>query len=160
MMTAGLTAGVLALGCSAPPSPSAGSNRPLAAAKLEPAPAPAHHHEQGHHPDHDHDHAAPPTAAAGLVRIADPGHVCMLSNRFLGEKTHVPVDVDGKTYFGCCANCAARIGERAEARNALDPVTGSPVDKAAAVLARDETNKVLYFESEETFARMQRERRQ
>lgn len=112
-------------------------------------------HESVHDHVHVHDQQA---QAQGLVRIADSSHICMLSNRFLGEKPHVPIDVEGKTYFGCCANCAARLGERPDARVAVDPVNGHTLDKAKAILARDATNKVLYFESEETFAQMQRSR--
>jgi YHS domain-containing protein len=91
-------------------------------------------------------------AEPGLVRIADPGNICMLSNRYLGEKQHVPVEVEGKTYFGCCAGCAGKLGNTPAARVAVDPVTGRELDKASAVLARDEHGKVSYFESEETFA--------
>src|SRR5262245_34141796 len=103
------SAAVLGLGCSAPPAPRV---QPRAAeAKQEIA----HAHDH----DHVHDHEAlPPAGAKGLVRI-EPQHVCMLSNRFLGEKPNVPVEVEGKTYFGCCANCAARIGSTAEARLAV-----------------------------------------
>jgi YHS domain-containing protein len=80
----------------------------------------------------------------------------MLSNRFLGERPHVPVSVEGKTYYGCCAACAARLAERPDAREARDPWTGATVDKGTAILVRDAENRVLYFESEETLARMQR----
>jgi hypothetical protein len=97
---------------------------------------------------------AVPAAAGKLVRIADHGEVCMLSNRFFGAgKQQVPADADGKKYYGCCARCAARLAQNAGARTAIDPVTGNPVDKASAVLAHDASNQVLYFESEASFAR-------
>lgn len=92
-----------------------------------------------------------PGAPAALTRI-DSGGVCMLSNRYLGEHADVPIQVEGKTYRGCCANCAARLGSHSEARTANDPVSGNPVDKATAVLARDANNRVYYFESEATLA--------
>jgi len=76
----------------------------------------------------------------------------MLSNRYLGERADVPIQVEGKTYRGCCANCAARLGSHPEARVAHDPVTGREVDKGSAVLARDAQNRVYYFESEETLS--------
>jgi hypothetical protein len=113
------------------------------------APAP-----QQHAHAEPHDHTAAP-AGSGLTRI-DSGGVCMLSNRYLGERPDVPVSVEGKTYHGCCANCAARLAERPDAREARDPVTGHTVDKGSAILARDAENRVLYFESEDTLARMQR----
>jgi YHS domain-containing protein len=67
----------------------------------------------------------------------------MLSNRYLGERERVPVTVAGHTYYGCCANCAARLGANASARVAIDPVSGHQVDKATAVIARDESNRLL-----------------
>jgi YHS domain-containing protein len=119
------------------------------ACSAPPAPVEEHSDEQ------PHEHAtAAPGASAGLVRI-ESGAVCMLSNRYLGDKPDVPVDVDGKTYHGCCANCAARLAARPETREALDPVSGHKIDKASAILARDSENRVLYFESEATLAQMQ-----
>ena len=79
----------------------------------------------------------------------------MLSNRYLGERPHVPVEVDGKTYYGCCANCAARLAQQAEAREARDAWTGHTIDKGSAIRARDTQNRVLYFENEQSFAQMQ-----
>jgi YHS domain-containing protein len=76
----------------------------------------------------------------------------MLSNRYLGERADIPIDVAGKTYHGCCANCAARLAAHEDMRTATDPVNGHPVDKATAVLARDASNRVHYFESELTLA--------
>jgi YHS domain-containing protein len=130
------------------------------------------HHEEHLHEAHEHEAvqplaaqatppqpaetqpsaAEPPAAAGVLTRISDHGGVCMLSNRYLGEKADVPIEVEGKTYRGCCANCAARLGSNPDARTANDPVTGKPVDKATAVMARDATNRVYYFESEATLA--------
>lgn len=129
------------LACNAPPSPVGASSDSLSG-------------EEAHEHVEPHEHAAAP-ASPGLTRI-DSGGVCMLSNRYLGDRPHVPVTVEGKTYYGCCANCAARLAERLDAREAVDPVTGHKVDKGSAILARDAENRVLYFESEETLARMQK----
>ena len=41
----------------------------------------------------------------------------------------------------------------AAARTASDPVSGKSVDKAVAVIGRNETGRVFYFESEDTFRR-------
>jgi hypothetical protein len=87
-----------------------------------------------------------------LERVEHPGSVCMLSNRYLGARPGVPIDVAGHTYHGCCANCAARIGASAALRTAIDPISGESVDKANAVLARDASNRLYYFASESTFA--------
>jgi YHS domain-containing protein len=133
------------LACNAPPAP-------VEEHQLEP-PAEEHQHAE----PHEHPAAPAPSAAAALTRI-ESGSVCMLSNRYLGDRPHVPVAVEGKTYYGCCANCAARLAERPDAREARDPLTGNAVDKGSAILARDTDNRVLYFESEETLAKMQRSR--
>jgi hypothetical protein len=121
---------------SEPAAASCGScgGEPQQAAAAKPAGAPVQHHDRT------------------VTRIDAHGGVCMLSNRYLGERPDIPIEVEGKTYHGCCANCAARLGMMEEARVATDPVTGHPVDKARALLAHDEENRLLYFESEATFA--------
>jgi YHS domain-containing protein len=146
-----LLSGLYGFACNAPPSPV----EPRAAEHQHSERHEAHEHSERHE---THEHTAAPTAAAkvaGLTRI-DTGSVCMLSNRYLGDRPQVPVAVEGKTYYGCCANCAARLAERPDAREARDPITGHTVDKGSAILARDAQNRVLYFESEASLARMQR----
>jgi YHS domain-containing protein len=49
--------------------------------------------------------------------------------------------------------CKEKLETNAAARTGKDPVSGAPVDKASAVIARDATGKVFYFESEATLAR-------
>ena len=90
------------------------------------------------------------TRAHELIRVEDPSTVCMVNNRFMGDK-QIPVIVDGKTYFGCCEMCKARLEHDQTARMATDPVSGHSIDKASAVIGRDTTNKVFYFENEATF---------
>ncbi|WP_146646480.1 TRASH domain-containing protein [Labilithrix luteola] len=65
----------------------------------------------------------------------------------------IPVSVDGKTYYGCCSSCKDKLMNNAAARTALDPVTQRPVDKATAVIGKTSSGKVVYFESDDTFAR-------
>jgi YHS domain-containing protein len=145
----------LAGACTATPAPA-----PEVKAPAEPVVAAVHVEEQHSCGMEGHSCGAEPQPAAageasanGLTRIGDHAGVCMLSNRYLGERADVPIQVEGKTYRGCCANCAARLGSVAEARIAKDPVTGHDVDKGTAVLARDANNRVYYFESEATFAK-------
>lgn len=76
-------------------------------------------------------------------------YVCMV-NDTLFQKEQIPVEVEGKTYFGCCEMCKARLSQDAGTRTATDPVTGEAVDKATAVIAAQADGDVLYFESEET----------
>jgi YHS domain-containing protein len=63
------------------------------------------------------------------------------------------VNVEGKTYYGCCAACKDKLRNNAAVRTAVDPITQRPVDKAAAVIGKTDSGKVLYFESEDTFTR-------
>lgn len=65
-------------------------------------------------------------------------------------KPQIPVEVDGRTYFGCCPMCKERLNKEPAVRTARDPVTGQEVDKATAVIMRDATGKILYFASETT----------
>lgn len=77
--------------------------------------------------------------------------VCMVNNQFM-DKDQIPVQVENKTYYGCCEMCKERLTKDAAARTAVDPVTGKTVDKATAVIAAQADGKVLYFESEKTLA--------
>ena len=91
-------------------------------------------------------------APSVLSRVSDPSKVCMVNNQYM-EVEQIPVSVGGKTYFGCCAMCKEKLEKSDAARTALDPVSGARVDKATAVIGRDESNKVYYFESEATMRR-------
>lgn len=86
-------------------------------------------------------------AQSALTRIGDPSKVCMVNDQHMGV-AQIPVAVEGKTYFGCCEMCEARLKTDPKLRFATDPATQQPVDKATAVLAMDARGKVLYFESE------------
>lgn len=81
--------------------------------------------------------------------------VCMVNNQVF-DKDQIPVQVEGKTYYGCCEMCKERLANDVAARTAVDPVTGKKVDKATAVIAAMEDGKVLYFESQETLAKYQK----
>lgn len=89
---------------------------------------------------------------AGMTRVSDVSQVCMVNNQFMG-KPQIPIAVEGRTYYGCCAMCKDRLGNDPESRTAQDPVTGEKVDKATAVIIKDGSNKVLYFASEDTLRR-------
>jgi len=91
--------------------------------------------------------AAVAADAAGLTRVADTEKVCMMNDRYMGT-AQIPVDVDGKRYYGCCAMCKERLARDRQARVALDPVSGKEVDKATALIAKRADGSVLYFENE------------
>ena len=93
-----------------------------------------------------------PATAAAVQVVTDSSTVCMMNDRVMGQP-QIPVVVEGKTYYGCCAMCKERLTNDASARTASDPVTGRSVDKAKAVIARRPDGTVLYFESKETFRR-------
>lgn len=104
---------------------------------------------------------------AGLVSAASAGEtspvlkrveakkVCMVNNQVF-EKDQIPVQVAGKTYYGCCEMCKERLTKDAEARTGVDPVTGKKVDKATAVIVAQTDGSVLYFESEKTLEQYQK----
>lgn len=87
-----------------------------------------------------------------MSRVSDASQVCMVNNQFMG-KPQIPIAVEGRTYYGCCAMCKDRLGNDPAARTAQDPVTGESVDKASAVIIQDSTGKVMYFASEDTLRR-------
>jgi YHS domain-containing protein len=88
----------------------------------------------------------------GLLKKVEPKTVCMVNEMAMG-KDQIPVEVDGKTYYGCCEMCKKALADNAEKRAAVDPVTGKQVDKAKAVIAAQEDGRVWYFESDETLAK-------
>ena len=90
------------------------------------------------------------TETTALRVIEDISHVCMVNDRFMGSK-QIPVEFDGKTYYGCCAGCVKRIQTSAAIRTGKDPLTGKAVDKALAYASMDDEGYVLYFESEANF---------
>ena len=90
-------------------------------------------------------------AKSGItLRKVDHANVCMTNNKDMG-KTQLPVEVNGKTYYGCCKMCAGNLKNNAEARYGTDPVTGKKVDKALAFLGALPNGDIIYFESEENF---------
>ncbi|HEY5922596.1 MAG TPA: hypothetical protein VIV11_13035 [Kofleriaceae bacterium] len=89
---------------------------------------------------------------AGMIRVTDASQVCMVNDQFMG-RAQIPVDVEGRTYFGCCAMCKDKLTQQPGIRTARDPVTGENVDKATAVIVQDASGKVMYFTSEDTLRR-------
>ena len=90
------------------------------------------------------------SASVELTLVTDPSQVCMVNNQFMGQP-QIPVQVEGRTYYGCCAMCKGRLESDASARMASDPVSHTPVDKATAVIGRLPNGSTLYFASREHF---------
>ena len=79
---------------------------------------------------------APPPAhapAPAVVKVADRSLVCMVNDQDMG-KTQIPVVVEGKTYYGCCAMCKERLAKDANARTGVDPVSGKITTAQADVV--------------------------
>jgi YHS domain-containing protein len=94
---------------------------------------------------------SPVSAVAALQRV-ETQKVCMINNQVF-EKDQIPVEVEGRTYYGCCEMCKERLTNDPAARTAVDPVSGKTVDKSEAVIAALPDGRVLYFESEATLAK-------
>ncbi len=95
-------------------------------------------------------HAGGANNGAGrAVDTVTPDMVCMVNDTIM-DRTQIPVEVDGKTYYGCCNGCVAALKNDPSIRFAKDPVTGRQVDKAKAVILSGPRGIALYFESEET----------
>lgn len=89
---------------------------------------------------------------AGLERVSDASQVCMVNDQYMG-KPQIPIEIDGRTYYGCCPMCKERLATQATARIGKDPVTGNEVDKSLALMVKDATGKILYFENEQSLRR-------
>lgn len=85
---------------------------------------------------------------SALLRV-EKSAVCMVQDRVSFMK-NIPVDIEGKTYYGCCPNCVGRLLSTGTIRYSTDPVTGNLVDKADAFIVSREDGTVIYFESEKT----------
>jgi YHS domain-containing protein len=89
---------------------------------------------------------------AGKLTRVESKMVCMINEHAMGTE-QIPVEVEGKTYYGCCDMCKKALATNAEKRAAVDPVSGKKVDKAIAVIASQEDGRVFYFENEENLAK-------
>jgi len=76
----------------------------------------------------------------------DPGIVCMVTDKVMG-KPQIPVEVNGKTYYGCCKNCVGKLQSNPSIRSAKDPVSGAVVDKSRAFIMEGPGGDAIYFES-------------
>ena len=91
--------------------------------------------------------AAEEAKAAPQIQRVETKKVCMVNDAAF-ERDQIPVEVEGKTYFGCCEMCKQRLAQDAAVRAAVDPVSGKTVDKARAVIGKRPDGSVVYFESE------------
>jgi YHS domain-containing protein len=85
--------------------------------------------------------------ATAVLTPVKPEYVCMVNNAAF-DKPQIPVEVNGKTYYGCCPMCKERLAKDVSARTAIDPVSGKSVDKADAFIGKAPDGSVYYFENE------------
>lgn len=92
------------------------------------------------------------SAAAGpspTVAVPERTRVCMMQDTVMAVPA-IPLASNGKTYYGCCEMCKAKIAAEPERYTlARDPVSGVVVDKATATLLSVD-GRVLYFETEKS----------
>jgi YHS domain-containing protein len=88
----------------------------------------------------------------GKLTRVEPKTVCMINEHAMG-KDQIPVEVEGRTYYGCCDMCKKALSTDAAKREAVDPISGKKVDKAKAVIGAQEDGKVFYFENEENLTK-------
>jgi len=91
--------------------------------------------------------AGVPLAQAAQVKRVPTEQVCMVNDEFMA-KEQIPIQVRGKTYYGCCAMCVSTLTNDSSERYAIDPVNGHTVDKATAIIGALPDGRVLYFEEE------------
>ena len=70
--------------------------------------------------DHQHDDS--------WLKPVEAKYVCMMNNKAF-DKPQMAVEVEGKTYYGCCPMCKDILQKDASKRSAKDPVSGNAVDK-------------------------------
>jgi YHS domain-containing protein len=89
---------------------------------------------------------------SGKLTRVETKTVCMINEHAMG-KDQIPIEIDGRTYYGCCEMCKKALATDAAKRVAVDPVSGKQVDKATAVIASQEDGRVFYFENEASLAK-------
>lgn len=87
-------------------------------------------------------------------KVVPNSEVCMVTNMHFA-RPQIPVEQEGKMYYGCCENCKATIQNDKTARIAIDPYSKKEVDKAKAVIAANDQGAVLYFENKGNFDKHQ-----
>jgi YHS domain-containing protein len=85
----------------------------------------------------------------GELKPVVMNEVCMVTDKVF-DKPQIPVEFEGRTYYGCCQGCVAKLKNNGALRSAIDPVNGHTIDKASATVIEGNGGEALYFESMET----------
>jgi YHS domain-containing protein len=89
----------------------------------------------------------------GLIQV-EAKFVCMINNQ-LFDKEQIPIKVQDRTYYGCCAMCKEKLEKDPKSRVAVDPLNNKEVDKAKAIIGADSDGNAYYFESVENLQKFQ-----
>ena len=74
------------------------------------------------------------SALAVTGNVDKKEYVCMMQDMVLG-KAGIPIQYDGKTYYGCCEMCKEKIkNEPQKYTRATDLVSRKPVDKSESFI--------------------------
>lgn len=84
------------------------------------------------------------------LKPVEAQYVCMMNNKVF-DSPQMAIEIEGKTYYGCCPMCKEMLGKDPAKRSAVDPVSGKTVDKATAVIGADPHGMTYYFENQENF---------
>lgn len=79
--------------------------------------------------------------------------VCMVSGE-VKNKAIKPIIVNGKTYWGCCSRCIAKLTNNiGNVQFAMDPLTKKQINKADAIIRLNPKyqKQALFFESNKTY---------
>lgn len=84
------------------------------------------------------------------LKPVEARYVCMMNNKVF-DKPQIAIEIEGKTYYGCCPMCAENLKNSAELRQGTDSVSGNKIDKASAIIGADLQGNTYYFENEDNF---------
>ena len=77
--------------------------------------------------------------------------VCMVNDAFM-NKAQIPVEVNNKTYYGCCKMCVKTLNQDESARVGIDPYNNEKIDKTEAyIVLLNESGAVGYFKNKESY---------
>ncbi|MAZ48992.1 MAG: hypothetical protein CME65_10530 [Halobacteriovoraceae bacterium] len=90
-----------------------------------------------------------------FIEVTEKNKVCMVNNFYnpMADFTEFKVNVEKKSYYGCCAMCKDKLKMSSNHRMATDPLTNEKISKADAYIVADKTNKgrTYYFKSKSNF---------
>lgn len=86
------------------------------------------------------------------LKQVESEYVCMVTDK-LFNKEQIPVEVEGKTYYGCCEMCKGRLANDPGVRLGTDPLSEKKVDKAQSIAAASHEGDIYYFENKENLTK-------